>query len=588
MLFSNAVAQQATEWVESCEASVQEAQLSLKTWLAQGTGHPLLYSGECDSSDEALASDLLGDVTDSREGLASSSKEFVEASISAVTALSAYAVERSEYDAAYTANQSRVVHIYADKLVEDVIFEIPGLLDSTYEQVGTLSDVLVACVSLRGDSNGECPVQNARDQVEEAMGILNRELSYASVTLDIYVDSLGEYATRSEEAYANMFAYYTGINEFLSSRRISIVGLGAWSELNINDFAIPALSLDVPNGFAQVESAEDIWNTVSGVYDDFNEAIADIGYDISAQVAALAEEWKGMAMGAVANLSVTIDLVDYDPPLYGESTTWGDSNALLESTGSNFRATADEFSQNASNLLNDLGPAAVNLSLPDAPALNSTFTVGTSSTIFSSKIDYNFADFTKSGIDFGSWVVSAAHLAIMLIAADYAFRFLSSVRLLIRFWGRAGLGLPDADLCVDKGVTRAKGVCENFQYSVVRVLLNPVTSVVFFATVLSIVMYNLTFLYIPLLADYRAGCVERTQNGSIFSQNMYSVVYNYASDGGNRDKWSFQVDKKCSGLKGSSVSVTDILEKRRNVDIRRRETPRDHRPMKKTHEVVTR
>ncbi|CAN0126983.1 unnamed protein product, partial [Hapterophycus canaliculatus] len=183
-----------------------------------------------------------------------------------------------------------------------------------------------------------------------------------------------------------------------------------------------------------------------------------------------------------------------------------------------------------------------NLSFPASPSLNFTLVVGSASTVISSPVEYTFAAFTGTAARFEDWVVSIGNLAMLLLAADYIVRATSSLRLFVRFWGRGGLGLPDADIRIDKAIVGAGGVVTGLRKALVGALLHPATTTVFFGCVLSLVLYNLASLYGPLFADYRAGCVEKTQNGSFFSQNAYSIAYNYAAERGNRDRWNYQED----------------------------------------------
>jgi len=40
-------------------------------------------------------------------------------------------------------------------------------------------------------------------------------------------------------------------------------------------------------------------------------------------------------------------------------------------------------------------------------------------------------------------------------------------------------------------------------------------------------------MYIPLAAEYKSGCVQHHENGTVLTNNLYSIAYNYASDDGN-------------------------------------------------------
>lgn len=581
-----APSQLASSWTESCRASVREVEVSIKTWLAQGTGHNLLYSttttttssnsssanssissgdsttttsnSNCSSTDRALVADFLGDAAPGRDGLASAATGFVAHSVDTVVALSSYARERSEYDAAYVANATTEVDVDVLVLLDNVTFEVPESISESLTGISDLGGTLVSCVSLRGDDDpgaaGQaCPVDAARELADEARAELDYQLEVARAGFQEYADTYEEYRLYVEQAFDNWMSFYDGVTALLSLNGITTLGVGPWSLLNVADFVIESPVLPSATGvlsdIGEALTSAEIWDSVSGAYGNFSAGLAAASDQIGADVDALGEAWRSAASDALSNISVKIVPQDYEPPLYDNSSTDNGSSALLGSAGPGFRAAADRYHSNSLALLEALGPAAANLSFPASPSLNSTLLVGNASTVLPSPVDYTFAAFTGTAATFDSWVVSLGNLTLLLLLADYVFRTTSSLRLFVRFWGRGGLGMPDADVRVDKAAASVGGVASGVRRGLVRVMIHPVTTVVFFGAVLSLVLYNLASLYVPLFADYRAGCVEKTQSGSLFSQNVYSIAYNYAADRGNREQWNYQV----SSLEGKNV-----------------------------------
>lgn len=498
--------------------------------------------------------DFLGDAAPGRDGLASGATQFAGHSVGAVVALSSYALDRSEYDAAYVANITTEATVNVQALVDNVTFEVPESIAESLAELSVLGDSLVSCVSLRGESDAvgdagqPCPFADARELADESRAELELQLESARAGFQEYVDTFEEYRSAAEEASDSWISFYTGVTDFLNSRNIQIQLAGPWALLNLADFRLGFAEIPPSNGilsgFAKALNAEEIWESVESAYGNFSADVANVSTQIVADVAALEETWRSAASEAVSNISVRLAQQDYEPPLYGNSSNENASNALLGSAGPGFRAAADEYHSSSLALLEGLGPAAANLSFPASPSLNSTLLVGDASTVISSPIDYTFAAFTGTNASFASWLVSIGNLMVLLLLADYIFRATSSLRLFVRFWGRGGLGMPDADVRVDKASAGAGGVVSGLRRGLVRVVIHPVTTGVFFLSVLSLVLYNLASLYVPLFADYRAGCVEKTQSGSFFSQNLYSIAFNYAADQGNRDQWNFQVDSR--------------------------------------------
>ncbi|CAM9490400.1 unnamed protein product [Ectocarpus fasciculatus] len=426
------------------------------------------------------------------------------------------------------------IAVDAAALLENVTFEIPASVSESLEDISALGDVLVSCVSLRGEDDdggattaAACPVESARELADVAREELDYQLEVARAAFQEYADTYEEYRASAEESYDNWLAFFTGVMQLLDDNKIDIEGSGPWSDLILSDFTIPPLEVPSASGvlseFGDALTSSEIWEAVSGAYGNYSAGASSRSSKITADVEALREEWRVLANAALANITA-------------------DSSALLDSAGLDFQAEADGYSASSLALLEEFGPAGPNLSFPASPSLNSTLLVGGASTVVSSPVEYTFAAFTAAGVSFDSWVVSLGNIMLLLLAADYIFRTASSLRLFVRFWGRGGLGLPDADVRVDKAAASAGGAAAGLRRGVVRVLIHPATTVLFSGVVLSLVLYNLASVYGPLFADYRAGCVEKSQTGSFFGQNVYSIAYNYAAEEGNRDQWTYQED----------------------------------------------
>ncbi|CAM9421672.1 unnamed protein product, partial [Scytosiphon promiscuus] len=427
------------------------------------------------------------------------------------------------------------IAVDAQALIENVTFEVPESIAASLADIAALGETLVSCVSLRGEVEGDgdgsggsaCPIESARELADYARLQLDIQLEAARAGFQEYVYVFDEYYNSAEEAYDNWISFYEGVSELLIANRIDLVG-EAWMSLDAGDFVITDIELpsanDILTGFSEALTSAEIWENVSEAFSSYSNAVASRSAQINAEVGALQEEWYSLANEALADVT-------------------GDSSTLLGSVGPDFQTAADRYYSNSLALLNGLGPAAPNLSFPASPSLNSTLVVGSASTVLSSPVEYTFAAFTSTTAVFEDWVVSIGNLALLLLAADYIFRATSSLRLFVRFWGRGGLGLPDADVRVDKKVAAgAGGIVANTRETLVRVLLHPATTVVFFGCVMSLVLSSFASLYAPLFDEYRAGCVEKVQNGSFFTQNVYSIAYNYAADQGNRDQWNYQED----------------------------------------------
>lgn len=346
-----------------------------------------------------------------------------------------------------------------------------------------------------------------------------------------YATAFEEYQELSSTVITDLLDFYNGVTEYLQNQAITIEA--DWNYLTQEGLAIPDVRVPDAQGiltdFTTVLTATEIWNKTQQAYSDF----ADTFLGAEKNISAIAAAWDEI----VAQLL----LDDYDPPRYANTSSHAESDTHLQSTLSGYLTRAAEFSTLASSLLDSLSPHAVNITFPESLSLNHTFNVEDPPTFVLSPVSYRSAPFASNAVEFESWTIPASAVGALLVAVDYFFRCSSSVRLLIRFWGRAGIGLPDADLRADKPVLGGRGFVAICRTLIWRVITHPVTGVLVLAGVMGFLVYNVFLLYMPIYSDYRAGCVERTENGSVFAQNVYSIAYNYAAENGDRAAWSYQV-----------------------------------------------
>lgn len=442
--------------------------------------------------------------------------------------------------------------MYAERLIENVTEGFLSSINASFADVAANVDLLISCTSPRGDStnanDADCPVDSARELLDDAQAELDSQLALAREGFQDYADAFETYYASATAAYENIKTFYDGAMSYLDSSLVDLEDIGAWAQMNWYDFSIEEVT--VPDGYGiltdylSVATASDIWEETRQAYDNFTDSLASV----AANVSALAEAWEEAATELLSNISFTFQLDDYDPPRYANGSSHVESDAHLESAVSIFAEYASTYSAEALALLGTLRPQAPNLSFPGSQSLNYTFEVDESTTVFRSLWIYGFEAFPKDGVIFGSWTVSASALGVLLLTADYFFRCSSSIRLLIRFWGRAGVGLPDADLRADKPIFGKRGIVADLRTALLRVILHPATTVLFFSAVSGFLVYHIASLYLPLYHDYRAGCVDHTQPGSFMTQVAFAVAYNYAAEGGNADTWAFQVRNSILGV----------------------------------------
>ncbi|CAM9985513.1 unnamed protein product, partial [Choristocarpus tenellus] len=537
------------DWTETCNGSVKTAQTALRTWTAQGVGHSVSYSGRCSSKDEALVRDFIGDPSSARETILAEVLAFTEATQDRVLTLKSYAQARAKYDAEYIANKSIIFNVFAEERIKNITLPFLIAINETFDGLAGDVDTLVACISPREDDisfegGDSCPgMISARELYDEIRSILDRQLEAARDGFEKYQTAFEDYVEGAQLSYANMEWFWITAMKVASRLRkegSGLEGFTNWTLTPLENFEIP--TVDVPHengilvGLETTSSVDDIWESVQKAY---NTSFATNFSIASARVQNLAEAWQLATEARLSNIKVAFNLDDYNPPTYNNAADYISSQEFLQAEQDEHEALAEAYKIRSRALLDSLGPAAANISFPSTNSLETNFSMNYKSSNFFSSVEYSFVDFSSSSIYYGEWLVSFSLLGALLMAADFLFRSVSSLRLIVQFWSRAGLCMPDADMRIDRVSSATGDLLTDMKSAVLIVLTHPASTFFLASAVTAMLCYNLASVYVPLFRDYQAGCVEHTKTGTFFTQNLYSIAYNYAADEGNRDMWTF-------------------------------------------------
>lgn len=128
------------------------------------------------------------------------------------------------------------------------------------------------------------------------------------------------------------------------------------------------------------------------------------------------------------------------------------------------------------------------------------------------------------------------NVAWVAMLFDFGWRAHRSVRLVAKYWGRASVGLPLIDLRVESDL--GGRVCSTLGNSPAKlcgsIFLSPFTGLSIVAVGLLLLINLATALYWPTYFHYVNGCINPPRNGTLLSQNLYSVSFNYAASDGNK------------------------------------------------------
>jgi hypothetical protein len=115
-----------------------------------------------------------------------------------------------------------------------------------------------------------------------------------------------------------------------------------------------------------------------------------------------------------------------------------------------------------------------------------------------------------------------------IVWADIMWRVIQSLRIIKRFLSHAGDDLPVIDVRESQTMSKRRRPAVIF----VAVATHPVVVSVIIAGI-SLLGFSIGLrLYYPMYTSYRQGCVH-TKNGTVLTQNAFSVAYNFASQESN-------------------------------------------------------
>lgn len=146
-----------------------------------------------------------------------------------------------------------------------------------------------------------------------------------------------------------------------------------------------------------------------------------------------------------------------------------------------------------------------------------------------------FEELTSPNVDFDVWLLGIISIQDILIIADIVLRVYLSVRLCFKYWNVSSVKLPDIDIRVQRKEFIGNPLEWNNGKLIVALVSNPVTALLLLSIVLSWIVSFTTSIYLPILMDYRSGCIQQSSNGTFISENLYSFAYNYAYNTGSSD-----------------------------------------------------
>eukprot|EP00736_Rhodelphis_marinus_P007344 Rmarinus@m.9042 len=517
----------------------------------QTMGQEVAYVNDtavCTASELEEVKAMTGDIAEYRNYAYSLNKNFAANSVETASRLSKYAEERVEYDTTYvgektedlTAVPLEVASISAGYQVQ---------LDDSLVALN-LSD-MVTCVSLQP---GCTRSPNAYALYSDAVTSLEVQYTDALSTYDENVLLLDDYIAQVEDlkdATTDLVNYLDSITDFLNT----LSGGFNWGLVpsldEINIYPISLYSLSAP---VEVMSASEMYASVEPYVQEY-EAEFDAAVADTMQVG---ENWESDVYDATADLPDTFD--DYNPPQ--ENTT-----KIVE----DMEKDADEYLVQSSVALNNFA------ALDSADKLEYNPNAYNASTVFAGLSNYTSSGYFDykglSGDVDVEWIYVSFNGAFALVVLfDYLFRAFHTYHTIARFWSKGACEIPVVDMTIDarEGRTIQLNSSRSTYQVILGIMFHPMVPTVL-ATLFGVLFITaLAVVYGPWFNDYKRSCVEKDGTGTVLTDNLYAIAYNYASEDGNEARFegleAYNVNRESVCAQYAERSASDQYELERDLD----------------------
>ena len=481
----------------------------------------------------AKVASMVKDVSSVRSEAFGQATGYAAYTAAVVDALTRYANDRAAYDAEYINNHTAGVREKLFKALSAASLPHIKGINASFGPLVPQVDALISCVSLRdGENFTSCaPVSldSVRERFEEVMGQLGAQLDVAREGFEDFAGDAADYAADVFTAVGNMADFYEGFKTWIEVVAVDTSDMGDWFGLSLDDFLVAdptwPSGVGITSSLQSIPGAGAIWKQVAPLYEEFvgNISLASLGTH------KLAVGWAA-DIGDLTNSYPGFFPDDYKPPQFSE---YYDARNVSEAKKRS-DADADTFVAKEAVALNAFSEVESYDDDNDGSLFGGyNFSISDDVFNFVGGLYFPFEPLTASNLKFNVWVSSVGDLAALLVYFDYAYRAYQSLVIFARFWSRSGIRIPDVDMRVDRD--QVKFAFMSPVHLFWHLLTQPaILGVIFFLAVVLFVVYFCA-VYVPVLAAYKAGCVTGTANGTFFTNNLFSVSYNYAATDGNED-----------------------------------------------------
>eukprot|EP00308_Calcidiscus_leptoporus_P008562 CAMPEP_0119361666 /NCGR_PEP_ID=MMETSP1334-20130426/8926_1 /TAXON_ID=127549 /ORGANISM="Calcidiscus leptoporus, Strain RCC1130" /LENGTH=832 /DNA_ID=CAMNT_0007376741 /DNA_START=218 /DNA_END=2716 /DNA_ORIENTATION=+ len=465
---------------------------------------------QCTAKELREAKTAVGDASKRQAAIDDVALEFTQASMRQHDVALAAVDRRREYDRHYVGTKTRTLREFPASVERISDAQRRAILDS----LRSLNRSLQVC----GGGSCELPL-------EPQIAAMRQQYQLVRLELELRIAKMDAYQQATEAMVAATAPAIDKAKELVAAISPNEAELPPFAQaiLKLPEISLPQIDIGSPISAGHFPSDAALRAQLEAYYQR-QQMRTRIYVD---QASTASNEWAEQLAEQGDSMPTLLD--DYDPPPVNTTEMHGQMKARRNDFLAKHRESVDALVAffRAAPAANDTA-ASANFSLT-LPQLESR-----------PQAALGLEPLHGTDLTFEVVLGSLSGIAAVATVLDLVWRGYTSVRLVAKYWSLASVGIPPLDARENERHTAGlPNVCEMLGTSQARCvqlfLLSPVTAGIVLGGALVLIAYVLTSsLYLPLYGAYVDGCLKTPVNGTLLTENLFSLAFDFAATEGDK------------------------------------------------------
>eukprot|EP00735_Rhodelphis_limneticus_P003251 TRINITY_DN14706_c0_g1::TRINITY_DN14706_c0_g1_i1::g.21551::m.21551 TRINITY_DN14706_c0_g1::TRINITY_DN14706_c0_g1_i1::g.21551 ORF type:complete len:923 (+),score=242.06,YfhO/PF09586.5/0.00013,rve_3/PF13683.1/0.012 TRINITY_DN14706_c0_g1_i1:56-2770(+) len=510
--FNKLLVQRAFSNRDACQKAYQDATETTKA--LQQVGITLIYvdvnttNATCTAAELEEVKQMQGNVSDVRNYAYDLNRDYQRNSTGVISQLADAAEARRDYDIWYTQKKL-------------------GDLDGVSTDLGSMGNIYIgkiptpfslldlqklsSCISL---ADG-CPTTGMKEIYEEVRDSLTAQYDVALATMDMNMDGFTRFTGSVDKLVSDVKTFNSYINSIADV--LSTISGGFNFNLMPNPI-VPTFHLTPLKAAVSVPSTASLYQQVQPFVAEFDANISSV----KLQSVQIGTDWAKSVNLTVGDFPTFFD--DYNPP---------DADINVTTLVDQHNGASDSYLMNSAVALNNFAALDQEERIYDPVESNATYYFQRARR-FTPAFEWTYEPLSAD-VDVDWALVKVNSAFVLLVVFDYVYRAYKSYRTFVLYWGKSAVHIPAVDMTLDaQGQEVLNPHFTGTRGRIFFLLAHPWIPYFIIMLFFSLFVYAISAVYTPLFQEYIDGCVK-SNNGTMLTENLYSIAYNYASEDGNTE-----------------------------------------------------